>query len=144
MIRQLTSETARTIYCAGCEKNISARLTTGAEIYPDRPDLYSLPFWICDWCNNYVGCHHKTVNPTTPLGIIPTKKLRYARRQIHLLLDPLWQSNRIKRGQAYAYVEHRLGRPYHNGEIKTLDEARDIYRIVATLHNEILEGVNSD
>lgn len=60
------------IYCTGCGKDVQARLTDGAERYPHRPDLYELPFWKCDTCGNYVGCHHKTRAPTKPLGCIAT------------------------------------------------------------------------
>lgn len=133
------------IYCTGCGKDVQARLTDGAERYPHRPDLYELPFWKCDTCGNYVGCHHKTKDRTKPLGVIATPEILNARKKIHALLDPLWESNKIKRGQAYAYVTNRMIKAtgsqtyqYHNGEIRTIDEAREIYKIVAQLHNELL------
>ena len=66
-----------------------ARLTDGKEVYPHRSDLNSLPFWICDRCRNFVGCHHKTKNPTRPLGCIPNKEMKNARKHIHNLLDPI-------------------------------------------------------
>lgn len=131
------------LYCTGCEKDVEARLTDGKERYPHRPDLYELPFWKCDTCGAYVGCHHKTDNPTKPLGYLATPAILDARKKIHALLDPLWKSKKIKRGQAYAYVSKRLGHTYHNGEIKTLEEARTIYKIVAELHNNILEPNHS-
>ena len=80
------------IYCCGCETIIEARLTDGSEIYAHRPDLSDLPFWCCDTCKNYVGCHHKTENRTQPLGCIPTKEIRDARKHIHALLDSMWES----------------------------------------------------
>jgi hypothetical protein len=133
------------IYCTGCEKDVIARLTNGKERYPHRPDLYELPFWKCDNCGNYVGCHHKTLNPTKPLGCIATKEILEARKKIHALLDPLWESKKIKRGQAYAFVTNRMAKhlsdptyQYHNGEIRTIEEARQIYRIVAQLHNDLI------
>lgn len=127
------------IYCTGCEKEVDARLTDGNERYPHRKDLYNIPFWRCDGCGNYVGCHWKTKTPTKPLGCIATPEILDARKKIHSLLDPLWKSGRIRRGQAYAYVTKRLGHEYHNGEIRTLDEARQIYTIVGQLHNELLK-----
>jgi len=133
-----------TLYCTGCEQDVQARLTNGRERYPHRPDLYELPFWKCDTCGAYVGCHHKTANPTKPLGYLATPAILDARKKIHALLDPLWKSGKIKRGQAYAYVGHRLGYPYHNGEIKTVEEARTIYQIVAQLHNEVNDLEASD
>ena len=126
------------IYCCQCCEEVDTRLTDGAEIYPHREDLDSLPFWIHDKCGNFVGCHHKTRTPTKPLGCIATPDILNARKKIHALLDPLWKSKSIRRGQAYAYVSNRLGYEYHNGEIRTIEEARRIYKIVATLHNEII------
>lgn len=65
-----------TIFCCGCGVDVQARLTDVAEIYPHRDDLHSLPFWRCDACGNSVGCHHKTQNPTRPLGCIPTNEIK--------------------------------------------------------------------
>lgn len=127
-----------TIYCTGCEQDVEARLTNGKERYPHRPDLAELPFWKCDACGGYVGCHHKTRNPTKPLGCIATPAILDARKKIHAVLDPLWKSGKIKRGQAYAYVTNRIGHEYHNGEIRSLDEARKIYQVVAQLHNAVV------
>lgn len=132
--------TTRTIYCTGCIGDVEARLTDGRERYPHRPDLAHIPFWKCDACGNYVGCHWKTSKPHRPLGCIATPEILDARKKIHALLDPLWKSGKIKRGQAYAHVSKRLGYPYHNGEIRSIEEARQIYKIVAELHNVILEG----
>lgn len=132
-----SGETVRAIYCTGCVQDVQARLTDGRERYPHRPDLADIPFWRCDGCGNYVGCHHKTDDPTRPLGCIATPQLLQARKKIHALLDPLWKSKRIKRGQAYAYVTNRLGYEYHNGEIRTIEEARKVYAIVAELHNKL-------
>jgi len=125
------------IYCTGCETDVEARLTNGEERYPHRPDLFAIPFWKCDTCGNYVGCHHKTKTPTKPLGCIATPQLLDARKKIHALLDPLWRSKQIKRGQIYAYLNHRLGHEYHTGELRTLDEAREVYRLVLALRDEL-------
>lgn len=127
----------RTIYCTGCEKDVEARLTDGKERYPHRPDLYSIPFWKCDTCGNYVGCHYKTNKPTNPLGCIATSAILDARKKIHAILDPLWKSGVISRVRIYGYVSYLLGYTYHNGEIRSIEEARTIYKIVAQLSNEL-------
>jgi hypothetical protein len=129
-----------TIYCTGCECDVQARLTNGRERYPHRSDLADIPFWRCDGCGNYVGCHYKTKTPTKPMGCIATPELLDARKKIHALLDPLWKSGKIKRGQAYAYVAKELGHEYHTGEIRTMEEARLTYQIVGQLHNELIRG----
>lgn len=122
------------LYCCGCQKHVQARLTDGSEIYPHRPDLFSLPFWKCDECGNHVGCHHKTGNRTKPLGNIPTKELRNARKHIHRILDPIWKTGKMPRGKVYAKIAKAIGcEQYHTAEIKTVEEARKIYTIVKDL-----------
>lgn len=105
---------------------VAERLTDGKEIYPHRRDLFSLPFWKRDKCNNFVGCHHKTKDRTKPLGCIPTPEIKNARKQIHGLLDPLWKSGRMKRGAIYGRLSAVLGREYHTAEIRTMSEANTI------------------
>jgi hypothetical protein len=118
------------IYCTSCQKDIEARLTDGSEIYGHRPDLQNLPFWRCDTCKNHVGCHHKTKDRTRPLGNIPTPELRNARQHIHKILDPLWQSGKYKRGEVYGIISEKIGYRYHTAEIKTVEDAREVYKIV--------------
>jgi len=118
------------IHCCGCDTIVSARLTDGLEVYPRRDDLKDLPFWRCDDCGNFVGCHHKTDNPTNPLGVIATPEIKNARRHIHKLLDPLWQSGRVKRKKVYAYLTRSLGWSFHTSSIRSVDDARVVYRLL--------------
>ena len=118
-----------TIFCCACQRDTDARLTTGAEIYPHRPDLAGQPFWRCDTCGNYVGCHHKTKDRTRPMGIIATDEIRQLRRQIHAILDRLWESH-TQRQSLYAEISERVGESYHTGEIRSADQARKILEIV--------------
>ncbi len=127
------------IYCAGCEKEVSPKLVDGTVIYPHRPDLADLPFWQCQTCHNYVGCHHKTSMPTKPLGIIATPELRKAKVHIHALIDPLWMNELIKRGSLYARIGDRIGYDFHTAEIKSVDEARNIYRVAMGIRNELVQ-----
>jgi len=127
-------------YCVKCEKEIIARLTDGEEIYSHRPDLYDLPFWVCDGCKNYIGCHHKTKNRTQPLGRnIPTKELRNARQQIHKILDPIWKSKKMKRKKLYNLIAEKMGRKkYHTGDMYSMNEARKVYQVVAEINNSLI------
>ena len=118
------------IYCCGCQAKVKARLTDGEEIYPHREDLYPLPFWKCDDCGNYVGCHHKTNDRTRPLGNIPTPEIREARKHIHAILDPLWQSGKMGRKKIYALLTEKMGWKYHTAKIKSVEEARKVYAAV--------------
>lgn len=119
------------IYCCGCGDKIEARLTDGKEIYPHRDDLHLLPFWKCDTCQNFVGCHHKTKNRTQPLGCIPTPEIKKARQRIHQLLDPIWQSGKMERKEVYRYISEKIGWSYHTAKIRSVEEAREIYKIVS-------------
>lgn len=127
-------------YCCGCKTDVEPRLTSGEEIYPHRPDLSDLPFWKCDDCGNFVGCHHKTKNRTKPLGCIPTPEIKNARKHIHAILDPLWKSGRFERKELYGALSNALGYEYHTADIKDINEARRIYRII----KEKYEGQNND
>ena len=127
----------RVIWCCGCNGETEARLTTGVEIYPHRRDISDLPFWRCDKCGNFVGCHHKTDDKTRPLGCLPTPEIKAARQHIHRILDPIWKSGRMSRGKVYALLSQKMGREYHTAEIKTVEEAREVYRHIAELDRSL-------
>jgi hypothetical protein len=130
---------SKAIFCCGCGCEVPARLTDGAEIYPhlaDKP-LGKVPFWKCDCCGNYVGTKHKTKNPTEPLGVIPTPELRNARRHIHALMDPMWKSKKIRRSEIYARLSEALGYQYHTAEIRTITDARRVYRMLQQIQQEV-------
>lgn len=130
--------TNRGIWCCGCGADVSARLTDGREIYPHRKDLSDLPFWKCDDCGNFVGCHHKTRDRTRPLGVIPTPEIKNARQHIHRILDPIWRRGQMTRKELYGEVALRLGvEEYHTAEIRSVGEARDVYRVVQAIRDEI-------
>lgn len=124
------------IYCTGCVRAVDARLTDGTERYPHRPDLASIPFWKCDTCGAYVGCHHKTPQRTRPMGTLATPEMLEARKAIHALIDPIWQSNEFARAQVYAAIKKQLGYNYHTGELRTMEEARKVWQIAAELNNK--------
>ncbi|MBE0362256.1 hypothetical protein PULV_a4073 [Pseudoalteromonas ulvae UL12] len=131
-----------TIYCCKCEIDVEARLTNGREIYPHSKGVSNLPFWICDGCSNYVGCHHKTKTRIKPLGHIPSKELRNARKHIHILLDPIWKDGLVSRSQIYADLSKELGWSFHIALIRSIEEARNVYRVIRTMkHKYITKGV---
>jgi hypothetical protein len=133
--------TKRQMWCCGCSTDVDARLTDGREIYPHRPDLSDLPFWKCDVCTNNVGCHHKTQDRTRPLGVISTPEMKAARQHIHALIDPIWKGGHLPRGHVYARLTAALGRQYHTADLRTLDEARSIYRAGQEIAKELATTV---
>ena len=119
----------KSIFCCECDKDVDARLTNGKEIYPHRQDLSERSFWKCDACGYYVGCH-KSGDCTYPLGVIANKELNNARQHIHNILDPLWQKGWLKRRDVYKKISEEIGYEYHTAKIRTIEEARNIYKIV--------------
>lgn len=126
------------IFCCCCARDIDARLTDGSEIYPHRADLQALPFWICDICGNYVGCHHKTVKRTKPLGYIPTPEIRAARKRLHAIIDPMWRSGRIGRKALYAAISREIGWDYHTGNTRSMDEVNAVSAAVLAIHSRVV------
>ena len=128
----------RQIWCCGCGQDTPARLTNGEEIYRRRLDLWRHPFWKCDHCGNFVGCHHRTDEPTKPLGCIPTRPIREARKAIHALIDPIWKTGIMKRKTLYRRIAEEMGIDgYHTGAIRTMDEARRVLEIAKRLNADL-------
>jgi hypothetical protein len=61
--------------------------------------------------------------------------MRNARKHIHTILDPLWKSGKMTRKKVYGEISKAVGYQYHTAEIKTLDEAREVYKIVRVLND---------
>lgn len=125
------------IYCTGCGADVEARLTSGREMYPARPDLARIPFWVCDTCGAFVGTHHKTKKRTRPLGYLATPEVKRWRMRIHQVLDPLWQSGIIPRGALYKRLSKALGHDYHTGNIYDAEEGEFIYEIAQRIKTEL-------
>lgn len=125
------------IYCCECRLNVSARLTNGGEVYKRRPDLKSLPFWICDSCGNFVGCHHKTKDKINPLGVIPSEEIKNYRKHIHKILDPLWTCGLISRSQLYKEISKRIGFNYHTAMLKSNEECLSAISAINEIQKEL-------
>lgn len=121
------------IDCIACRSKVNARLTNGKEIYPHRPDLYEIPFWKCDTCKNYVGCHHRSKQRTKPLGCIATPEIFQKRKIIHAIIDPIWKSGKMPRKLIYIKLSKVFGREYHTGDIRSLEEADKIIEAARNL-----------
>lgn len=126
------------IYCCQCKIHVEARLGYGWEVYPHREDLGELPFWICDTCKNFVGCHHKTNDPTRPMGVIPTKRMKALRIQVHRILDPLWRDGHAKRGKVYAMMTEIMGHQYHTGDTLSVDHVLEALEAAGKVRDRIM------
>ncbi len=102
--------------CSYCGDD--AKLVTGKEIYPHRPDLYDKKFWQCWPCEAYVGCHPGT---ETSLGRLADKTLRFYKSQAHKAFDPMWKRHGMSRKQAYQWLADRLRIDVEDCHIGTFD-----------------------
>ena len=132
----MINSTNKTIYCCKCNKDTQAILISGKEVYPHRSDLFSLPFWQCPNCLNFVGCHHETKNRTNPLGCIANQQIKGVRKHIHTILDPLWQGKKSRRGYLYKLISDEIGYEYHSAEIRCIEEARKIYKFILEIKKD--------
>tara|TARA_R110000868_G_scaffold156404_1_gene383238 strand:- start:191 stop:577 length:387 start_codon:yes stop_codon:yes gene_type:complete len=121
------------MYCCGCKQSVKARLTNGEEVYQHLPKLAQIPFWICDTCKNFVGTHHKSTNPTKPLGVIATPEIKKLRILIHSKLDKIWKEKIMTRKKVYKKISDKMNFDYHTANIKHLSEAEKVLEIISTL-----------
>ncbi len=125
----------RQIYCCGCNGEVAARLTNGAEIYPHRGDLHSLKFWKCDGCGDAVGCHKVHGGKyNKPLGVIANREIKNWRMKIHAKLDPLWKQKAFSRKNLYKTISKRMGiEAYHTAELTTVADCQKVLSILDDL-----------
>ena len=114
-----TTTLEKGMICPYC--NQPARFVDNAEIYNGKRYGKSYMMWYCRPCDAYVGVHHN--NPNTPLGTMANKELREWRKKAHSLFDPMWQSGKMTRKQAYRWIKEQTGRWIHMGE-STIDDCK--------------------
>lgn len=114
------------VICPYCNKE--ATYAPNEEWYGKRYGKSYMAYF-CRPCDAYVGTHNNT---TQPLGTMANKELRNARMKAHAVIDPLWRSGKMKRGQLYAKLNRHFGKHVHIGEsdLKLCDE---IIQFAATL-----------
>ena len=113
------------VKCQNCGGIVTAELKHGDEIYKGRKDLHDKLFWQCKFCGGYVGVHPHTINP---LGSIPTEGVRRMRLKVHSLIDPLWRSGHISRGEIYRRLSKAVGHQFHNGTSESVEELEIAYK----------------
>ena len=84
----------------------------GACVIVNNAEIYGREFgewpWslLCTGCRAYVGLHPFT---GIPLGTLATPAIRKARSAAKDAFNPLWQSGRMNRSDAYAWLAGALG-----------------------------------
>lgn len=94
------------VICDYCGK--PAVFTKGESVYPHRPDLKDMNFWVCSPCDARVGCL-RVGDGTKPMGRLADASLRAAKQKAHRAFDPIWKEGERSRSEAYAWLAHRLG-----------------------------------
>lgn len=92
-------------WCPYCRNE--AKLVTGREIYPHRPDLFDRRFWQCKPCGAHVGCHAGS-RGNAALGRLANAELRKLKMEAHAAFDPIWKTGKMKRKEAYSYLADRM------------------------------------
>lgn len=110
-----------------CDEQYEVELVDGTDVYPHRKDLTRKLFWQCSNCKSFVGCHPNT---TKALGPIVNQEVKSYRRQIHAVLDPIWQYGTMTRSRVYTLLSRLLGYTYHTGEILSIEEAKYVLELI--------------
>lgn len=77
--------------------------------YKDSKAIYGRSYGMvyhCPPCDAYVGVHKGT---DKPLGRLADKELREYKKKAHSAFDPMWQSGRFRRNQAYGWLSEQMG-----------------------------------
>jgi len=105
--------------CTYCGRDTEP--VTGKKVYPhiQHEDLWPGKYWLCEYCNAYVGCH---ADSDIPLGTPANGELRRARTKAHKQFDKLWRgANKSPRKQIYESLAHHLGIPTEKCHIGMFD-----------------------
>lgn len=94
-----------TVICDYCGD--VAQFVDGGKIYPHRPDLNHLKFFLCSPCNAYVGVH---IGTTKPFGRLANAELRSFKQKAHLEFDKLWKSGRFTRKESYSMLSGAMNK----------------------------------
>ena len=91
------------VFCPYC--GAKAKLVDSAIVYGQS---YGMIYLCCNYpvCDAFVGTHKKSLKP---LGTLANAELRVLRKEAHSSFDPLWQSDKLSRKEAYAWLAQQLG-----------------------------------
>ena len=95
------------IKCPYC--GAQAFLRPAQAVYGDATKSKGRFLYVCarwPFCDAYVGAHQRDLRP---MGTLANGDLRHKRILAHRAFDPLWKSGRMKKWQAYAWLQAALG-----------------------------------
>lgn len=104
-------------YCHAGVKYTSHAEIYGGRVFSDWPFIY-----LCmnSACKASVGVHAGTAHP---LGTLADQKTKDARKEAHAAFDPLWKSEKMKRGEAYKWLADKLDIDRYRCHISWFDVA---------------------
>jgi len=119
-------------YCGG-----EAKLVGGEVVYPHRPDLYKLRFWLCDPCDAFVGVHKNSPH-NAPFGSLAKRGLRKLRSKAHAIFDPMWKTKCVTRKKAYKLLADKLGVRVEDCHIShfNVEQCEDVIRLCSEIYEE--------
>lgn len=83
----------------------------GKTEYIDSAAIYGRSYgmiYLCKSCRAYVGCHEGTAQAK---GRLANAELREWKKKAHYVFDPIWQSKKMWRKQAYQWLSEKMGIP---------------------------------
>jgi len=63
--------------------------------------------------------------------------MRAARWKLHMLIDPIYKSGKISRSDLYKKASKILGKEYHTGETKSIEEMREAYKVFLKIKKKL-------
>ena len=104
-------------HCGSVVKIVRNSEIYNGQEYGEWPWAYK-----CDgkFCDAYVGMHPFT---NIPLGTLATHAMRDARKRAKAVFQPLFQSGRMTRSEAYEWLAAQLGIPVHECHVGWFDVA---------------------
>lgn len=109
-------------------------LTNGRELYPLLPREHDRPYWVCRWCQAWVGCHEGSIKP---MGYPADRPTRMARMMLHTRrLDPLWRDHGYTRNEIYFRLQQGMKlkpRQAHVGKF-TREQCQQAWEILDPLY----------
>ncbi len=119
------SKRASNVYCPYCGN--AAELVDSSAVYQRSYGM----IWMCKPCDAYTGVHSSS--PTfKPLGTLAKKELRALRRKAHALFDPMWQSKKMTRSEAYSQLAKLMNLPKEKTHVAMFseDQCKEAIRVL--------------
>jgi hypothetical protein len=133
---ETVTDTITCPYCSGY-----SQLVNGTVIYPHRPDLAKLKFWLCRPCWAYTGTHINSKRHA-PKGRLANAELRAAKIAAHAAFDPKWRNGGMSRKEAYKWLQTVMQREEqpHIGWMD-VNECKEVVALCSSQKGEVKDVI---